>query len=101
MTQRLKGKNVLVTAAAQGIGRASVLALAAEGAKVFASDVNMTALSTIREENHENIENETETYQNLLKLNNLIEKKFHASVKNINLKTKERILNISSKKNAK
>ena len=56
MTQRLKGKNVLVTAAAQGIGRASVLALAAEGAKVFASDVNMTALSTIREENHENIE---------------------------------------------
>lgn len=52
-------------------------------------------------ENHENIENETETYQNLLKLNNLIEKKFHASVKNINLKTKERILNISSKKNAK
>mgnify|MGYP001340387963 CR=1 FL=1 len=56
MTQRLKGKNILVTAAAQGIGRASVLALAAEGAKVFASDVNMTALSTIREENHENIE---------------------------------------------
>ena len=56
MTQRLKGKNVLVTAAAQGIGRASVFALAAEGAKVFASDVNMTALSTIREENHENIE---------------------------------------------
>ena len=56
MTQRLKGKNILVTAAAQGIGRASVLALAAEGGKVFASDVNMTALSTIREENHENIE---------------------------------------------
>ena len=56
MTQRLKGKNILVTAAAQGIGRASVLALAAEGAKVFASDVNMTALSTIREENYENIE---------------------------------------------
>jgi len=56
MTQRLKGKNVLVTAAAQGIGRASVFALAAEGAKVFASDVNMTALSTIGEGNHENIE---------------------------------------------
>ena len=44
MTQRLKGKNILVTAAAQGIGRASVLALAAEGAKVFASDVNMTGM---------------------------------------------------------
>lgn len=51
-------------------------------------------------EKHENIENETETYQYLLKLNNLIEKKFHTSVKNINLKTKEKILNISSKKNA-
>ena len=51
-------------------------------------------------EKHENIENEMETYQNLLKLNNLIEKKFHTSVKNINLKTKEKILNISSKKNA-
>tara|TARA_B100001093_G_C26435887_1_gene845974 strand:- start:484 stop:729 length:246 start_codon:yes stop_codon:yes gene_type:complete len=51
-------------------------------------------------EKHENIENETETYQYLLKLNNLIEKKFHTSVKNINLKTKEKIINISSKKNA-
>ena len=51
-------------------------------------------------EKQENIENETETYQYLLKLNNLIEKKFHTSVKNINLKTKEKILNISSKKNA-
>ena len=51
-------------------------------------------------EKHENIENETETYQYLLKINNLIEKKFHTSVKNINLKTKEKILNISSKKNA-
>jgi len=51
-------------------------------------------------EKHENIENETETYQYLLKLNNLIEKKFHTSVKNINLKTKEKILNISPKKNA-
>mgnify|MGYP001354598207 CR=1 FL=1 len=51
-------------------------------------------------EKQENIENETETYQYLLKLNNLIEKKFHTSVKNINLKTKEKIINISSKKNA-
>jgi 2-keto-3-deoxy-L-fuconate dehydrogenase len=56
MNQRLKGKNVLVTAAAQGIGRASALAMAAEGAKVFATDVNMQALATIRDENHENIE---------------------------------------------
>ncbi|MDG2296298.1 MAG: SDR family oxidoreductase [Paracoccaceae bacterium] len=56
MKQRLKGKNVLVTAAGQGIGRASALAMAEEGAQVFATDVNMTTLSTIRQANHENIE---------------------------------------------
>jgi len=56
MNKRLKGKNVLVTAAAQGIGRASALAMAAEGAKVFATDVNMQALAKIRDENHEDIE---------------------------------------------
>jgi len=37
---RLKGKTVLVTAAGQGIGRASALAMAAEGAQVWATDVN-------------------------------------------------------------
>ena len=40
-------------------------------------------------------------YQNLLKLNNLIEKKFQINVKNINEKTKENISKITSKKNAK
>jgi 2-keto-3-deoxy-L-fuconate dehydrogenase len=37
---RLQGKTALVTAAGQGIGHASVLALAAEGATVWATDVN-------------------------------------------------------------
>jgi len=37
---RLAGKTALVTAAGQGIGRASALAFAAEGAKVVATDVN-------------------------------------------------------------
>ena len=54
--QRLSGKRVLVTAAGQGIGRASAIAMAKEGAQVFASDVNMEALSTIREANLESIE---------------------------------------------
>ncbi|HEX7892088.1 MAG TPA: SDR family oxidoreductase [Ramlibacter sp.] len=37
---RLKGKTALVTAAGQGIGRATALAMAAEGAQVWATDVN-------------------------------------------------------------
>ena len=41
---RLKGKTALVTAAGQGIGHASVLALAAEGAQVWATDVNAQLL---------------------------------------------------------
>ena len=42
-----------------------------------------------------------EKYQNLLKLNNIIEKKFQKKIKDINEKTKENILEITSKKNAK
>lgn len=45
--QRLKGKRVLVTAAAQGIGRASALAMAREGAQVFATDVNLDRLAEV------------------------------------------------------
>ena len=41
----LTGKTALVTAAAQGIGRASVLALAAAGARVIATDVNEAGLA--------------------------------------------------------
>ncbi|HZF84792.1 MAG TPA: SDR family NAD(P)-dependent oxidoreductase, partial [Burkholderiaceae bacterium] len=41
---RLKGKTALVTAAGQGIGHASVLAMAAEGAEVWATDVNEALL---------------------------------------------------------
>jgi 2-keto-3-deoxy-L-fuconate dehydrogenase len=43
---RLKGKTALVTAAGQGIGRASALALAAEGAEVWATDVNAKLLDS-------------------------------------------------------
>ena len=42
---RLEGKTALVTAAGQGIGRATVLALAAEGATVWATDVNADLLA--------------------------------------------------------
>lgn len=43
---RLEGKKALVTAAGQGIGRASALALAAEGAQVWATDVNAKLLES-------------------------------------------------------
>jgi 2-keto-3-deoxy-L-fuconate dehydrogenase len=41
----LTGKTAFVTAAAQGIGRASALALAAAGARVIATDINAAALA--------------------------------------------------------
>ena len=52
-------------------------------------------------ESQKNLENSIENYQNLLKLNNIIEKKFQKDVRNINEKTKENILKITSIKNAK
>jgi len=52
-------------------------------------------------ESQKNLENSLENYQNLLKLNNIIEKKFQKDVKNIYEKTKENISKITSKKNAK
>ncbi|MEO3997753.1 SDR family oxidoreductase [Mesorhizobium sp. CAU 1732] len=47
---RLKDKTVLVTAAGQGIGRASALALSAQGAHVIATDVNEEALRGLASE---------------------------------------------------
>jgi 2-keto-3-deoxy-L-fuconate dehydrogenase len=44
---RLKGKRALVTAAGQGIGRASAEAMIREGAVVFATDINMDTLGTL------------------------------------------------------
>ena len=52
-TERLSGKRALITAAGQGIGRASALAMAVEGAKVFATDINEAALADL---GHPNIE---------------------------------------------
>lgn len=44
---RLKNKIVVVTAAGQGIGRASATAMAAEGATVWATDINEEALRSL------------------------------------------------------
>lgn len=46
---RLEGKRCFVTAAAQGIGKASALAMKAEGADVIATDINESALAELSE----------------------------------------------------
>ena len=46
-TGRLAGRRALVTAAGQGIGRATALAMADEGAEVFATDINAEALASL------------------------------------------------------
>ena len=50
MTDRLKGKTILVTSAAQGIGKASALAMAREGAKVYATDIRADLLADLAKE---------------------------------------------------
>ncbi|MSP05777.1 MAG: SDR family oxidoreductase [Acetobacteraceae bacterium] len=47
MASRLAGKTAFVTAAAQGIGRATALAFAAEGAMVIATDLDATKVAQI------------------------------------------------------
>ena len=49
-------------------------------------------------EAEKNLQNSVDSYQELLRLNNIIEKKFQKTTKIINKKTKKKIKNISSKK---
>ena len=50
MAGRLTGKTAIVTSAGQGIGRASAICLAKEGAKVWATDINAEALASLAAE---------------------------------------------------
>ena len=52
-------------------------------------------------EKEKNLENSIEDYQKLIKLNNIIEKKFQTTSKNISIRTKEKVSQLLSKKNAK
>ena len=76
---RLENKNIVVTAAAQGIGRSTAIAFAKEGANVIATDINEEKLIEIKA-NHSNIE----TYK-LDSTNKLDVENFCSSIKNINI----------------
>lgn len=50
MSQRLSGKTAFLTAAGQGIGRATARAFAAQGARVIATDIDTAALASLQAE---------------------------------------------------
>ena len=50
MSKRLEDKNIVVTAAGQGIGRATAIAFNNEGANVHATDINDQTLETLNKE---------------------------------------------------
>ena len=50
MTNRLQGKTALLSAAGQGIGRATAIAFAQQGARVIATDIDAAALQSLRQE---------------------------------------------------
>ena len=76
---RLENKNIVVTAAAQGIGRSTAIAFAKEGANVIATDINEEKLNEIKA-NHSNIK----TYK-LDSTNKLDVENFCSSINNINI----------------
>ena len=76
---RLKDKKIVVTAAAQGIGRATALAFANEGAHVIATDINLDKLEDIKK-NNTNI-----VTQKLDSTNKSAVEEFSKSIKNIDI----------------
>ena len=50
MNGRLENKNIIVTAAGQGIGKATAIAFQKEGANVFATDINEGTLKNLKNE---------------------------------------------------
>ena len=78
--------------------------------KNLPDDNNSQSLDELKEEinqiienleKEKNLENSLNNYQKLIKLNNIIEKKFKKKSKHINETTKQKINNIAKKKNAK
>ena len=78
--------------------------------KILPDDIELKSLSELTDiadrliqklENKKNLEESIEDYQYLIKLNNIIEKKFQKSSKNISESTKLKIEELTSKKNEK
>jgi len=78
--------------------------------KNLPDDNNSKSLEELREEanniieeleKQKDIKNSLDDYQKLIKLNNIIEKKFQRKSKSINQSMKEKIENIKNKKNVK
>ena len=76
--------------------------------KILPNDYNSLSLEELTHEankviedleNQKNLETSIEKYHKLLKLNNIIEKKFQKNIKDINVNTKEKISRIIKKKN--
>ena len=78
--------------------------------KILPDDIELKSLSELTDiadrliqklENKKNLEESIEDYQYLIKLNNIIEKKFQKDSKNISDSTKLKIEELTSKKNEK
>ena len=78
--------------------------------KILPDDIELKSLSDLTDiadrliqklENKKNLEESIEDYQYLIKLNNIIEKKFQKYSKNISESTKLKIEELTSKKNEK
>ena len=78
--------------------------------KILPDDIELKSLSELTDiadrlikelENKKNLEESVDDYQYLIKLNNLIEKKFQKDSKNISDSTKLKIEELTSKKNEK
>ena len=78
--------------------------------KILPDDIELKSLSELTDiadrliqklENKKNLEESIEDYQYLIKLNNIIEKKFQKDSKNISESTKIKIEELTSKKNEK
>ena len=78
--------------------------------KNLPDDINLKSLNELTQEankiieqieEEKNFENSLDEYKNLIRLNNIIEKKFQNTSKKISLETKDKINKILSKKNEK